>query len=118
VDVEIRPSDGVGRLGTGLVDIVLYSYQSSKIRECIQAINASTFNIGHIQPEMFLGDGLERFKSVPAPIEFLVWIVREGSHPSSCLVLETTIPPFILSDSLGSLGILLTIQKVKLLVTV
>jgi hypothetical protein len=61
--VEIRPSDGVGRLGTSLVNIVLYSYQSSKIRGCIQAINASTFSMGHIQPEMFLGDGLERLKA-------------------------------------------------------
>ena len=75
LDVKIRPSGGVGRLGTSLVDIVLYSYRSSK--------DASTF--------------------------ILVWIVREGSRLSSCLVLETTIPPFILrvvnvvlSDSPGS----------------
>jgi hypothetical protein len=61
--VEIRPSGGVGRLGTSLVNIVLYRYQSSKIGGCIQAINASTFSMGHIQPEMFLGDGLERLKA-------------------------------------------------------
>ena len=48
---------------------------------------------------MFLGNGLERywsgFKNVPTQIEFLIWIVRERSY-LSCLVLETTIPPFIL----------------------
>jgi hypothetical protein len=57
---------------------------------------------------MFLG----AFKSVPARIEFLIWIVREGSRLNSCLVLETTIPQFILmvvnivlSDSPGSLRV-------------
>lgn len=44
IGVENRSSGGVKRPGTSLLNIVLYSYQPSKIGGIIYATNVSTFN--------------------------------------------------------------------------